>query len=1190
MNCPECGADLEISSLYGDPPAVLECRSCGARLSWDRSTNTYGGGAAAEAPAAASDPAGERESKISESPTSAIGVPPASKPDGPVSPPDQDLADALGAGTSPIHLPPLGSPAVEQPVEEKENLLGQTIGGCEIQEFIGRGGMGAVYKARQISLDRPVAFKVVSEAAQRDESFLRRFEREAKTIAKFNSSRIVQVYEVGFDQGVHFITMEYVSGGDLKTRTRKLGRIPPDDALIYLRQAAEGLLAAERQKIIHRDLKPENLMMDAGGEIKITDFGLAKTLQTDFTLTQMGDYLGTPVYMSPEQSQGLPLDHRSDMYSLGATFFYLLTGNTPYTGETIYEILRKKTEFECLDPSQALEKKAVPEGLCNVIRRMTAQKAEDRYPSFQDLINEIDQIMRGMPTMRYRFKRKKRYGVKLLVTAAILAALYLVGSQFIGLDKNFIPYWKEASTPPIISGGGGKTQNLEVEKFKQSYTSLISSYDAQAPSIEWVKTAEKFKTDSILFANLLQEERSDVDAKIQETLENLARGHEREFQDLQERVKKGLTLSLVKEVRAFRENVQETSSNTKFPDIQKKLVGLLKSSDEVIENGLKARIAGSNTKMEDLEKQLQAGPISILVDQAETLQKEATELRTVVMESSKEGSARDQLNGLISRLEGFMQHVRTGLGIQERLGRLPRIEIAIPLESLPSDVKVRQGLFTPQEEWGDALKGWLASEKKKQLGGLEKDVEEAVKSYLLNTKEGADDFPARVNTLEKAKENLLAAFPGLWERVVPENTLETFKSRLQMRESQDQELREIVQVVAGLEKMIPDPKMANKWTSTLEKKIQGEIQGAKTRLQGISREGPEEILKSLQALDRRVVDLEQQVLRWSGYSRGFQQALMKFEEHRLKVALAEVEKLAEYNLSEPRLEHLRAACQEMAKGFDSLFRNLNLEAAGESFQKAREASEKGGLGAGVSYSAQCLERLSGLRALSANMAPVPSGRVKTDENAASQAVEGFFIDRYETSVEEYRKFLEELKNVKSFDEVKEFWPSQAIFERDRNEPPYLSIESNIDPRWPIEEVDYYQARAYLLSRKRDLFTLEEWWLAAKGNLDDGPHSEFPCLRSDITTRRKPVGEGCAALSFRLQNSVHHLSGNVAEWVLAEKGAKRSRLIGGSYRDTEDKYFSGEQPIFLDLTEANRGYGFRGVVRPKAFFAGLEPRE
>ncbi|MBN1443646.1 MAG: serine/threonine protein kinase, partial [Planctomycetes bacterium] len=231
---------------------------------------------------------------------------------------------------APVSSPPPsggGSDAVTPPLP--------SLGSHRIEVKLGQGGMGKVYRCRDELLHRSVAVKVLHEKYVEDPRYKARFLREARTVASLSHPAIAQVYSVETTtDGSLMIVMEYVEGRSLDDLLRSAGALRPLEAIRLVRQVADGLRAALRLGIIHRDIKPSNLLLHDDGRVKIVDFGLAKDLATDSSLTDDGIVLGTPQYISPEQGRGQPVDQRSDIYSLGTTFYHLITGRPPFEGKT----------------------------------------------------------------------------------------------------------------------------------------------------------------------------------------------------------------------------------------------------------------------------------------------------------------------------------------------------------------------------------------------------------------------------------------------------------------------------------------------------------------------------------------------------------------------------------------------------------------------------------------------------------------------------------------------------------------------------------------------------------------------------------------------------------------------------------------------------------------------------------------
>jgi eukaryotic-like serine/threonine-protein kinase len=267
------------------------------------------------------------------------------------------------------------------------NLAGRRLGDFQLLRRLGRGGMAEVYLAEQVSLRRQVALKVLLPALAQDPAYLRRFHHEAQSAASLVHANIVQIYEVGCIDGVHFISQEYVAGQNLK---QFLGRKGPLDILAavnIMRQVAAGLHRAGQRGVVHRDIKPENILIAPGGDVKVADFGLARAFNQASELTQVGVTMGTPLYMSPEQVEGNEVDPRSDIYSFGVTCYQMLTGRPPFDGESPLSIavqhLKKAPErLENLRPD-------APEGLCRIVHKMLAKAPQDRYQNAGEVLRDI---------------------------------------------------------------------------------------------------------------------------------------------------------------------------------------------------------------------------------------------------------------------------------------------------------------------------------------------------------------------------------------------------------------------------------------------------------------------------------------------------------------------------------------------------------------------------------------------------------------------------------------------------------------------------------------------------------------------------------------------------------------------------------------------------------------------------------
>ena len=218
----------------------------------------------------------------------------------------------------------------------------QGFGEYELLEEIARGGMGVVYRARQVSLNRIVALKMIKSGEVATEEDVHRFKTEAEAAAQLDHPNIVPVFEVGEHDGQHFFSMRFVDGPSLQDRLRE-GPLPPKDAAAVVKLISEAVAYAHKRGIVHRDLKPANVLIDSDGQPRVTDFGLAKTITDASGMTVTGQILGTPSYMPPEQANGRTdeIGPLSDVYSLGAVLYCLLTGRPPYQAATLVETLKQ---------------------------------------------------------------------------------------------------------------------------------------------------------------------------------------------------------------------------------------------------------------------------------------------------------------------------------------------------------------------------------------------------------------------------------------------------------------------------------------------------------------------------------------------------------------------------------------------------------------------------------------------------------------------------------------------------------------------------------------------------------------------------------------------------------------------------------------------------------------------------------
>ena len=278
-------------------------------------------------------------------------------------------------------------------VPSSRTASGSVIGDFIILHELGRGGMGVVYLAHQISLDRPAALKILAESYAKNAEYVVGFIKEARAAAKLNHPNIVQAYAVGDDDGIFYFAMEHVDGETMSNILKRETKLKVDRAIDIIRQIAEALdYAWQEEKLVHRDIKPDNIMLTSSGRAKLADLGLAK-VGNENSKAEGDEVMGTPQYISPEQLTGDTLDNRTDIYCLGATFYHFLTGRFPYEGATAVEIARQHLDGTLVPPSQV--DPGIPEAVSNVVVKMMAKDPAQRYQSAGKLAEDLAMIKRG---------------------------------------------------------------------------------------------------------------------------------------------------------------------------------------------------------------------------------------------------------------------------------------------------------------------------------------------------------------------------------------------------------------------------------------------------------------------------------------------------------------------------------------------------------------------------------------------------------------------------------------------------------------------------------------------------------------------------------------------------------------------------------------------------------------------------
>src|SRR5207253_5631826 len=269
----------------------------------------------------------------------------------------------------------------------------------ELEELVGSGGMSSVYRAHDRVLDRRVALKVLHQRLTSEAEYVERFRREARMVAGLLHQNIVTVIDRGEDNGCPFIVFELVAGENLKQLVNREGPLPVERALEFGVQIARGLAFAHANGYGHRDVKPQNVLLNGDGEAKVTDFGIARSLDVKHGVTQTGTVLGTSDYIAPEQAQGQQVDEHTDVYSLGVVLYELLTGETPFTGENFVAVAMRHINEPV--PSVLAKRGDVSPRVDAAIQRAMAKDPADRFPTMADFCRELEACLAELRTGVY---------------------------------------------------------------------------------------------------------------------------------------------------------------------------------------------------------------------------------------------------------------------------------------------------------------------------------------------------------------------------------------------------------------------------------------------------------------------------------------------------------------------------------------------------------------------------------------------------------------------------------------------------------------------------------------------------------------------------------------------------------------------------------------------------------------------
>jgi serine/threonine protein kinase len=349
-------------------------------------------------------------------------------------------------------------------VLEETLSVGSVLGGFKIERELGRGGMGVVYKAHELSLNRKVALKVLAPRLSSDEEFIKRFKREAMVVAALDHPNIVKVLSYGQAEGVHYFAMEYVKAQDLGQVLKEKGSIPLEEALSITAQVASALEEASLRGVVHRDIKPPNIMVDELGRVRVTDFGIAFQQDSETKLTRVGTFLGTPEYASPEQVSGQVLDVRSDIYALGAVLYRMVSGQCAVTGDSPLAMVAKILT-EPVKPIQEVNP-SLPRPVCQLVDKMMAKDPAKRFQSPGELLSALNDSMNELkinaPLARTRVvdlktapstsvrrpTRARLWGAIAGVALAVLFTVWLVDAVI--LKRGETPTTSQEQGPAVV--------------------------------------------------------------------------------------------------------------------------------------------------------------------------------------------------------------------------------------------------------------------------------------------------------------------------------------------------------------------------------------------------------------------------------------------------------------------------------------------------------------------------------------------------------------------------------------------------------------------------------------------------------------------------------------------------------------------------------------------------------------------
>ncbi len=365
----------------------------------------------------------------------------------------------------------------DRPNRNDDPLIGKTIAGYEIESRLGRGAMGVVYQARQLSLNRSIALKLLSEELSQNKKFTAMFLREARAAAALNHPHILQVYDAGEDQGFFFMSMEIAEKGSVLEELRSVGAMELDRSLAIVQDTLEALEYAEKKGIVHRDIKPDNLMLSADRVVKVGDLGLA--LPVDQSEAQQTGVFGTPHYIAPEQALGKAVDNRADIYALGASWYRMLTGKPLFQAKNIYDIIKMQVNKPHTPIKEHIPD--VPSAISKIIDKMLAKNPDERYQSAAEVSHDIALFLRNQDLSKQgrSFEKVKEAQVLTWKRKPKKLAFFALGLIALLLGVLFFFDFSKSKTPPKNQVQANREPFRDKERREQEQAFLRREQNAQ---------------------------------------------------------------------------------------------------------------------------------------------------------------------------------------------------------------------------------------------------------------------------------------------------------------------------------------------------------------------------------------------------------------------------------------------------------------------------------------------------------------------------------------------------------------------------------------------------------------------------------------------------------------------------------------------------------------------------------------